>query len=362
MSTPIRIAYFVTAHGFGHASRASAVMAAVHGRLPSVRFELFTTAPRWVFNHSVAAPFGYHTVRGDVGMAQVSALQENLPETLEDLQNLFPFDPLLVDQVAGTLKSTGCCLAVCDIAPLGIAAAGRAGMASVLVENFTWDWIYQAYLSIEPRLHSYIDYLHDLYSRVDHRIQTEPLCRRVNGTTHVGPIARLPRSSRSTTRRRLNIADTAKVVMVSMGGVPERFDFLEKISEDLDVYMVIPGAHTYRCRHPKTILLPPHSDFFHPDLIQAADVLIGKAGYSTVAEAYFAGIPFGYVRRPNCTESQVLAKFIDSHMASICICPEDYHSGRWIERLPELLAMPRGNPNMANCADTVAQTILRLIH
>jgi hypothetical protein len=361
MSAPASIAYFVTAHGFGHATRAAALMEAMHGLQPSVRFELFTTSPQWIFSDSLSEPFGYHAVRGDVGMVQVSALQENLPGTLEALQNLFPLDPLLLDQVAETLISTGCCLAVCDIAPLGIAAAMRAGIASVLVENFTWDWIYQPYLSTEPRLQPYIDYLHDLYAQVDHRIQTEPLCQPVDGAVQVGPIARLPRSSRKKIRGRLNIADSAKIVIVTMGGIPQSFEFMEKICADLDFYLIIPGADTFSCPHPKVILLPAHSVFFHPDLLQAADVIIGKTGYSTVCEAYFAGIPFGYVKRSNCMESQVLAKFIDSHMPSCYISLEDFHRGHWIERLPELLAMPRATPTMENCAGTVAQMLLNFM-
>ena len=40
--TPPRLAFFVSPHGYGHAARSSAVMAALH-RKSGVEFELYTT-------------------------------------------------------------------------------------------------------------------------------------------------------------------------------------------------------------------------------------------------------------------------------------------------------------------------------
>jgi hypothetical protein len=39
------IAYFISPHGFGHASRAAAVMEALYKIESSIRFEIFTTTP-----------------------------------------------------------------------------------------------------------------------------------------------------------------------------------------------------------------------------------------------------------------------------------------------------------------------------
>ena len=89
------------------------------------------------------------------------------------------------------------------------------------------------------------------------------------------------------------------------------------------------------------ILLPHHSDFFHPDLVNASDVVIGKAGYSTIAEVYAAGVPFGYVARERYPESPGLVDFIRKKMDSVAFGEEDFNSGRWVERLPHLLSMRR---------------------
>jgi hypothetical protein len=65
-----RIAYFITPHGYGHAARASAVMAAVHQINAAVRFEIFTQVPEWFFQDSLSGPYGHHALLTDIGLAQ----------------------------------------------------------------------------------------------------------------------------------------------------------------------------------------------------------------------------------------------------------------------------------------------------
>ena len=84
----LAIAYFISAHGLGHAARAAAVMAAVHQVAPAVRFEIFTTAPHWFFDDCLAGPFACHLLETDVGLIQKSPLEENLPATIKALTTL----------------------------------------------------------------------------------------------------------------------------------------------------------------------------------------------------------------------------------------------------------------------------------
>jgi UDP:flavonoid glycosyltransferase YjiC (YdhE family) len=135
------IAYFVSPHGFGHAARAAAVMNALAARDATVHFHIFTRVPRWFFAESLRASFTYHACLTDIGLVQDSALKENLPQTLERLREFFPFNQSLISNLAHLIMRHQCRAVLCDIAPLGIAVARAAGVPSVLIENFTWDWI-----------------------------------------------------------------------------------------------------------------------------------------------------------------------------------------------------------------------------
>ena len=361
MALSTSIAYFITPHGFGHASRAAAVMAALSGMVPDIRFELFTTCPRQIFTASLNTEFGYHPTQSDIGLVQSSPLSEDLAATCRQLDQMLPFKKNLVDALADTIRTLNCRLVICDIAPLGIAAARAVGLPSILVENFTWDWIYCGYLKAAPGLQPHIEYLAQIFRQADHRIQTFPLCNPVDGCPKTAPIGRGAKSDRARTRSRLGIDERDKMVLVSMGGVPDRFDFLSRLPERMAPFLVIPGADGRPSPHPKVRLLPTHSDFYHPDLMAAADALVAKAGYSTIAEAYQCGLPFGYVRRPQSPESDALEKFISENMPAKAIAPETYIDGSWITALSDLLNMPRSASQRENGAGQAARIICGIL-
>ena len=170
------VTYFISPHGFGHAARAASVMEALYEIETSIRFDIFTMVPSWFFQDSLSAPFTYHSVLTDVGMVQESPLREDLSKTIQHLDVFLPFEPTLIGHLAQKVKGLKCELVLCDIAPMGILVAQNAGLPSVLVENFTWDWIYQGYAGFDERINSHVDYLGHIYDSASCHIQTEPVC------------------------------------------------------------------------------------------------------------------------------------------------------------------------------------------
>ncbi|MEZ4565570.1 MAG: hypothetical protein R2860_00930 [Desulfobacterales bacterium] len=61
---------------------------------------------------------------------------------------------------------------------LGIAVAERSGIFSVLVENFTWDWIYADYVSTDRRFEKHIDLLAEAGTAGrDQHVQASPVAQ-----------------------------------------------------------------------------------------------------------------------------------------------------------------------------------------
>lgn len=359
-----RIGCFVTPHGYGHAARACAVMGALLTHRPGTCFDVFTRVPEWFFQSALGGAFTYHDLLTDVGLAQKTALSEDVPETVRRLGQLVPFNPGLVSRLAEQLQETGCRLIMCDIAPLGIVVAREAGIPSVLIENFTWDWIYEGYLAQDGRLRGYIDYLADVFASVDYRVQTEPVSRRVPCDLTAAPVSRANRTPAAHIRRDLGIPEGAQVVMVTMGGFSWQYRFLELLASRPDVHFVVPvvgDGQTERGRPgalpDNLVSLPHHSNFFHPDLVNASDAVIGKVGYSTVAEVYWSGVAFGYVPRQQFRESQALVAFVEREMCGLPISDAEFDGGRWLSLLPDLLALPRVARSGLNGAEQVAQFV-----
>ena len=362
-AAPRRVAYFISPHGFGHAARSCAVIDAVWERAPDVRFELFTTVPAWFFEQSLRRPVAHHPVVTDLGLVQESSLIEDLGETVRRLRAWIPFRRGELEELAAAIDATGCELVVCDVSPLGLAAAQHLGKPSLLIENFTWDWIYRGYAEGKPALAEIADHLAEIFGAAEDRIQAEPYCRPVTGALRVAPIARRPRASRGETRRRLGVPPEALSVMVTMGGVEWSYDGLERRLADLppDVWLVIPGASPQPRRLGRVLLLPHRSDYYHPDLIRASDAVIGKLGYSTVAEVYDAGVPFGYVPRPTFPESPPVEAWVRRHLPCRRIDAESFISWRWLDDIEPLLALPAGEQQPPGGADDAAVRILEML-
>jgi UDP:flavonoid glycosyltransferase YjiC (YdhE family) len=349
----------VTPHGFGHAARAAAVAAALGRRRRDLDLEIRSAVPRWFFEASLDVPFRHLDERWDVGLVQRGPLEEDLPATLAALGRLWAGDG--VERAAARLVAARPDLVVTDAAPLAVEAARHAGLPVVLIESFTWDWIYRGYLAAEPGFGEWIERLAPIAARADLRLRPEPACGDSAGHPRLAPIARAPKSRREEIRARLRVAPERAMVLVSMGGVVGGLGRLERCRELDGVDFVVPGGAASERRSGNVVLLPHRTPVAHPDLVAAADVVVGKLGYSTVAEAFAAGTRFAYLPRPAFRESAVLADFVRARLPSLALDAAAFADGRWVDALPELLARPRPAPGDASGAEAAAEAIGALL-
>lgn len=351
------VAFFVTPHGFGHAARACAVIEELSRRHPSLRFHVFTTVPRWFFAESLSECFEYHRCDCDVGLVQRSPLEEDMEATVAALAGASWRDSAVVEGLARKLASLGCSLVIADISPLGLRVARRAGLPSVLVENFTWDWIYDR-LENREALALYSEELAAGFRTPDLHIQTRPVCQPMTGAIEVDPVARTPRCSRLELRQRLGIADTDPMVLVSMGGVAWDYGPLQPRARGDGPWFVVPGGARTEQRVGRTLLVPFHSPLYHPDLVNAADVVVGKLGYSTVAEAFRAGAAFAWIARPRFPESEVLARFVERHLNAREVSESTFRSFDWGAMVEGLTNRDRRGTECVNGAAHAAEAII----
>jgi hypothetical protein len=358
---PTPVAAFVSAHGFGHAARASAVLDALGRLLPGLRVELFTTVPTWFFAESLAMPFDVHPVQTDVGLVQLGPLEEDLEATADRLDAFLPFDREEVRGLAGQLRRLGCRAVLCDISPFGLEVAKEAGLPSVLVENFTWDWIYRGYDGPPRRLLEHADDLARHFASAVLHLQAEPACAPLASATAVAPVSRRPRHSRRATRDRLGVPRGRPMVLLTMGGTAMDYGRLDRLRDRSDVTFVVAGDGSPCRRGDNFVSLARNSSHFHPDLVHAADLVVGKLGYSTVAETYHAGCRLAFVSRPRFPESPVVARFVTREMASTEVEPAALKSFAWLDQLDHLLDLSPPAQPATNGADQAARRIADLL-
>src|SRR5258708_10104543 len=140
------IAFYTSGHGYGHASRDAELMRAVRTLATDMRFVVRTTAPEGLF----AGTDGVDVQRAEVdpGIAQIDGLRIDESATARRIAAFHADFDQRVREEASLLRSLQPSIVVGDIPPLAFAAAADAGIRSIAVANFTWDWIYAIYSEI----------------------------------------------------------------------------------------------------------------------------------------------------------------------------------------------------------------------
>lgn len=332
------------------------VLHARHG----TRFQVFGRTPAWFFDESVPGAFDRHEVDTDVGFRQSSSLEVDPVATVEALDAFLPFDDHRVDGLAAVVTGAGCEAVLCDISPLGIAVAERAGLPSVLVENFLWPWLYEPLFDEAPGLSAAARTLDAWYRRATLHVQAVPICDPVAGAEPVPPIFRPRRRDRATVRRSLEVPEAAPLVVVTMGGIPQELPFLDRLGDYAPVHFVVTGAPQTEARGTLR-LFGPDARIYMPDFVGAADGVVAKLGYGTVAEVWSAGCPFAWVERPDFREAGPMSDWVRADVPGFPLAQEDFLGGVWLQRLPELLATPRPAGVRVGGADAVADRIEALV-
>ncbi len=355
------ISFFISAHGYGHASRSAAVMAELVAIAPELEINIFTTVPESLFRQSLPMPFHYLAMETDVGFVQLNALSEDLQATLARLDQFYPIAKERIEKVSSISSVRKSQLIVSDISPLGIVVAEALGIPSLLIENFTWDWLYEELIEESPRLGVHSVYLRDIFAEATYHVQADPVCELKPHAIVVSPVSRKPRTPREQIRRELSVPEESSVLLLTMGGTSTCYNLPAALRENSALTVIIPGGGKHEVREDNIILLPKHSQFFHPDLIDAADAVIGKLGYSTLAEIYYAGCPYGYILRERSREARVLAQFVKQQMIGIPLTASEFEAGSWLEIIPDLFQLPRRKRESKNGAHMIAQFIREVI-
>lgn len=347
----MEIGCFISSHGFGHAMRMTAVLEELKIFRLDIHPHIFTTVPRHLFTPPLD-DFTYHPLLTDIGLAQKSVFEEDIDTTVEQLNKLLPYDETLITQLARKCEAFSYIL--CDISPMGIAVARKAGIPSILVENFTWDWIYAPYINDNPQLQVHAEYLRDLFRSATFHIQTEPLCLPGNADLHCGPISRKIRESPEVIRSRIG-CDDRKTILISMGGIEFSAPIPTTLPALSHYQFIFAGQKISDKIHENVFLLDRATSIYHPDLINSVDLLICKSGYSTIAECYQADVSIGCVSRATFPESRVMDTFVKDSLNGRIYSEQEFVSEVWLEELDQLLARTRTARIEKNGAQVVAK-------
>lgn len=329
------IAFYISCHGLGHAMRMKELLSWLHSGNPSIRLYVMGMMPRWVFDEAPRVPLTHRPLRCDVGAIQADSLHLDVTRTLEENADFYSGIDRLVRSEADFIRREKIDLIVGDVPPLAFLAASAAGVRSIAIGNFSWDWIYEGYVEEHPSYRRLVDIARDAYARADLLLRL-PFHGDMSAFRTIRDIPLISRSAtlpRAEARQRLGIAadEKRRVVFISMGG-HDNAGIVEGAAADFGDYVFV-SFFSVSGRMKQLILPEDRAGIPHPDIVRASDCVISKPGYCTVAECIANRTPFIYTTRDSFREFPVMEAAVKRYCRSYRMPRDDFHSGAWRKHL-----------------------------
>jgi hypothetical protein len=343
------VVFYISGHGFGHASRQIEIAKAFGRRRPDVGIVLRTTAPRWLFDRTLNVPFILDDRPCDTGAIQIDSLHLDAAATIARAKDFYAtLDARATDETP-LLREHDVQFVVADAPPLGCVAAARAGIPSVVVSNFTWDWIYAGY-------REYLDSAPDVIPAIQAAYKLAAAAWRLpmhGGFETFDTIVDTPFVARhathepAETRRRLGLPPDRRLVLPSFGGYGVAGIDLTSLDLDPSWHAVlVPDAAIYE------------AGLRYEDVVRAVDVVLTKPGYGIISECIANDTALVYTSRGRFAEYDVLVREMPRYLRCAFLENDALLGGRWRAALEAVVGAPapRENPR-TDGADVIADMI-----
>lgn len=354
-------AFYISGHGFGHASRDVEVINALARLRPDARILVRTAAPRWLFDLTLHTPVDMTQVECDSGVVQIDSLQLDADETIRRAAAFHSTLDSRADAEARALASEHVTLVAGDIPPLAMAAAERADIPGIALGNFTWDWIYSGYPDSLERSPDLLDTIRRAYRQATLALRLPMF----GGFEVFGPrvrdvplIARQSRFDRESARRAFALHSDRPLVLISFGGygLPS---FDPAVLTRMRGYTFVLTADPQMAQRDRQASMRTdqlsnsvanvvtideramyQQGLRYEDLVAAADVVATKPGYGIVAECIANSTAILYTSRGHFVEYDVLVSAMPRYLRCRFISHQDLFNGNWQPHLDRLLTEP----------------------
>lgn len=347
--------FYVSSHGFGHAARQQGLIAALASA--GVRVHVRSAAPAKFFT----AAHRLHAQRYDIGMIQPDPLRYDVAASAAWYADFIAREPDLIAHEVAYAQQHRVRLILSDMPPVACAVGAAVGVPTVIISHFTWDWVYEHYVARCPAFQPIIAHITRQYAQATLALQMPfahpfPQFARVEP---VGLFANRPTRSRHQVRALFHVPSDHRVALLTMGGHSwGRTDVQAIANVDGWTFLVMPSAYEAVAHLGHVRCVPTDLPAYH-DLIAAADVVIGKAGGSTVAEVIAHGVPMIYTLADDWRESALLDAALCQHGRGLRLAQEAFEQGTWAAHLEQAVALPPAHAPLP--IDGPAQACARLL-
>jgi len=337
---PMKILYYLTAHGYGHAVRTSAICNELS---ENVRLIFRTTILEKFFHEEVKRPFEYLPGQFDCGCIQSDSVTVDKKETLQAYMKLAEQNSVRLEEEVKFCREQGVDGIVSDITPFAFEVARWAGVPSAAVANFTWLDIYEPYVREYPSFFPVLEKILRQYQMASLLLELTPSTGMpyFGNRVKIPPVAKHGRNRSGELKKHLGLEKDRRIGLIYVGelGMENiRWDDLAKFCgwDFVGIYPLPGASANYHLMDKKV--------FPYEDLVASAEVMVTKIGYGVVSQGLVNGTPLIYLPRGDFAEFPVLERAVQEWGHGYHLSKEGYHGLKWEGVLEEVSKRDRPKP------------------
>ncbi len=358
------IAYYATAHGYGHGARSCDIIHALNELCPGLPLTIVSDLPESFFRNRLSFTAGtYRSGSFDVGMVQLDSIRVDVPATLQKVEHLYRRRAELIEQETEFLERGEFGLVVADIPAIPLEAAARTGIPRIAVGNFSWDWIYSAFAAQDHRWKPIIQAFREGYAHADLLLRL-PFAGKMNAFSRVADLPLLASAGRA---RRREIAELTGCqpettwILLSFTTLEWSEEALNKVErlQEFNFFTMLPLAWQR-----KNLYAIDRERIPYPDLVASVDAVLSKPGFGIVSECIVNRKPLIYSERSDFLEYAALEEGIRKYLTHVHIPAQRLYRGNLGGALSALQGAPPPSQHLSGGGSVMAACRIResLIH
>lgn len=355
------IAYYITAHGYGHGTRSCDILNALHNTAPEVKIIVKTDLPLAFMQSRLPSAIKIISDAFDVGLIQKDSIQIDLEASIQAVERLYGHESRLIAEEMDFINRENIGVVVADIPAIPLEAAKRADVPAIATGNFGWDWIYSDFVKFDPRWQRYVDSFRKVYEQTDLLLR-QPFAESMAAFPNRIDLPLLARSG----------SDCREMIAEQYGADPEKkWVLLSFTSLNLDIHALENFSHLRRCElfsveplewPDSAIKCLKRSPVGFANILASMDVVVTKPGFGIVSECIANDTPIIYTDRENFLEYPILVEGIEKYCRHTFIPGSELYAGELGRALEAIESAPFPTEQIPRGgAEIAAQHILRAI-
>jgi hypothetical protein len=287
----LKILYYVTDHGLGHASRAVAVIREIQ-KSHDITITIRNNDPFSFFKKSLPDS---GIIVGSTDLSPV--MQKNnfmvidYKKTEKNIIKWIDTLPAILKKESAIINKEKPDLIITDVSVMPIIAAKQHNIKSVVISNFTWNET----LRVDKKL---LNFLKSAYSTANLIIKL-PLGSPMEfqNKKEFGLMVRKPNIPSRLIREKLGISEEKRIITASLGDMKNKLP----VSKDKNIIVFDMSDYSAISHLQKKINFVEGQD-----IINASDLVLCKCGYGFISECLSSGTKFRYLLEPRHVEANYI--------------------------------------------------------